>query len=1373
MNLKQICAFVMLLLCSAVVFAQTTNSSGNWSTAANWSSPSSVPINTSGTTGSPVSVVHAMTLNQNLSISTGVYHISADVTDITGGTNHTLSMSNSSYSATQSIFDVKVGTIKIDGSVTLNNSTIFVRSGATLMTGAVTLTAASRVTIEAGGTWIVTGNFTDNNTATGLITLNGLLQISGSYTSSAATSGVRIGPNPATTGQLLAGTTITSTNAGATIFGSTNNATGTFTSGRALACGASGNAYVSTISGGYSQYGACSFTTLTHSVTTGVVASRIWEVSTTGPGSGFSSTGVTTASFTSSPGQTVNKWYRVAYTISGCSGSPTLYSYPVLQYATSGTSTWVGGISTDWNNGANWSQGTVPDVYTDVIIPSGTTFVATSPGVGANIKSLTVNSGATLIASSGTIKLNCGIGLVNNGTISGSFNVEFVNGTQTISGSNKTTIRRLKVNNCSFTANADVDLVTEISFAGAANTVDFDGSSNDKVFAFMSTSQQPDNTARMAIVPSGTTLSGNVSYTRYTVKDGEHWSRFTVPLQNVPVSQFQVWHRVTGNFTGTDANYPNAPNNGTSMYDYDETVITDGWDADAANNLNDGYYHFPRVTNTETFVGGRGYWYFAYAYEPPLSLASTASWTVTGQPYVGNVGTTITHTNSSTVEDNDGWNFLGNPYISFIDLNAENGILNVDKITNVFAIWSINDRVYKYWNANTMIGANEGSRYVAPGQGFFVKVDPADGYGSWTLTFTEAAKVENPEGGGHYRKPGEENILRMHLTKNADPTYTEESVIHFETGATNGHDPFYDVKCFDTRSNTTPVPFGVSVSASGNEYAISAFALSTLVSSNYSVNTFASPSGTALTLEFEDIATFEDNVGLKLIDNVLSTTTAITSTNDTYTFTSVSNQSTPRFTLDFVTTHTVTGHSSAIVTTGGSYVITGTGFSTTLANQTVQFQTASGYVNGTITAATTTQLTVTVPAGVINGSYARVVKDGFTKYVPNALVVKVILTVRHRTYNPTTGTATIYYKKNSGSWTSLGAVDNSGTCSSYTITNLSQNDVITFAVEDASGNPVYYNSSTNDGCAHSQMYAGDGGARTGNPCSQRFATTIGNADYEVGLSINTSGHPSFGYNLLSCTPLTSVLTVYNTVQASTAYAAKTYYRVNGGSWTLGNSITGTSVSNFTINSLSVGDVIDFAVEDNSTSASIEYWATTGTTPPSSGTTYADNRAAGCTTYSGFSHTISSWGGNSVAMKVKGSGSGTNFTFCAPASYNLYINSTCQGSSSNYAVLYYRVNGGSWQSWTAVNSTACINSTLTGFVSGDFVEILAENASTSGAVNFLGNTTTGTNCQSSGSSAMSNRAEDCSMTKYSFTFGSAHEYRSIYVNVSGGNFLECL
>lgn len=83
---------------------------------------------------------------------------------------------------------------------------------------------------------------------------------------------------------------------------------------------------------------------------------------------------------------------------------------------------------------------------------------------------------------------------------------------------------------------------------------------------------------------------------------------------------------------------------------------------------------------------------------------------------------------------------------------------------------------------------------------------------------------------------------------------------------------------------------------------------------------------------------------------------------------------------------TFTSISPTSAVRNGSVILTGTGFSTTAASNTVVFTAASGTVNATPSAATATSLTVTVPATAISGSV--LVQTGGQSSSSRALEVK-------------------------------------------------------------------------------------------------------------------------------------------------------------------------------------------------------------------------------------------------------------------------------------------------------------------------------------------------------------------------------------------------
>ena len=98
--------------------------------------------------------------------------------------------------------------------------------------------------------------------------------------------------------------------------------------------------------------------------------------------------------------------------------------------------TWFGGKSTDWNTGANWCGGVIPDASTSVTIPSG----GNQPVIGAAgalCNNITINSGATLTIGGNTLTVS-GNWTNSGGTLAPNTGTVIFNGTadQTITGTN-------------------------------------------------------------------------------------------------------------------------------------------------------------------------------------------------------------------------------------------------------------------------------------------------------------------------------------------------------------------------------------------------------------------------------------------------------------------------------------------------------------------------------------------------------------------------------------------------------------------------------------------------------------------------------------------------------------------------------------------------------------------------------------------------------------------------------------------------------------------------------------------------------------------------------------------------------------------------
>lgn len=192
--------------------------------------------------------------------------------------------------------------------------------------------------------------------------------------------------------------------------------------------------------------------------------------------------------------------------------------------------------------------------------------------------------------------------------------------------------------------------------------------------------------------------------------------------------------------------------------------------------------------------------------------------TYTGTLNAGAQSFTTTYTGTGK-----GWNLVGNPYAASIDWMAATGWTKTN----------INDAMYVHVSSSTWaswvggVGNNEGTQYIAPGQGFFVEATAAG-----TLGMTDAVCVHNPTA---FFKNSEvvNNLIRLEVSGN---NYKDEMVVRFLPESTPGFDGDYDAHKFfgdvagaaqiyslgntslaiNTLPETSTVPVGIHSGANGN-----------------------------------------------------------------------------------------------------------------------------------------------------------------------------------------------------------------------------------------------------------------------------------------------------------------------------------------------------------------------------------------------------------------------------------------------------------------------------------------------------------------------------------------------------------------------------
>ncbi len=548
--------------------------------------------------------------------------------------------------------------------------------------------------------------------------------------------------------------------------------------------------------------------------------------------------------------------------------------------------------SQDISLAGNWTNNGTFTAGTGTVNFDGTSSIAGSSST--NFGNVTITG--TL---NGPSTLNVAGNFTNNGTFSRGTGTVVFNGasTQSIQGTSPTTFNNINVTNVS--GPPGVRVVTDQNLAGVLTlspnvTFDADGVSGTVVFTLLSSADAPTVDGAIATIPTGASVTGNVTVQRYmSIEGGSNspandngriYRYISSPVQTPAVSQIQPEIPVTGSFTGSSS--CTGCGSLQSMFAYDETVITDT-NGDTFVDLNDGYIDFPATVNSETLSNGRGYTIFVRGNINPVSGAGSALWDVRAPINSGtiNLNSFVSYTTSGNNPD-DGWNLVGNPYPSTIDWDAASGWTRT----------GINNATYMLDNGLTSpvfatyisgVGLNGGSRNIPIGQAFWVKSNG----GPIDFQMNENVKVAGTQS-TFFKSGSIDNLLRIAVVNGA---VRDESAIRFDAQAGVEFDSQLDAYKFKN-----PSAFNLStLTPGGLDLAVNALPmfdcqtevnlkLQDIQQGNYS-------------LEFSQFESFENPTRITLIDNFLQQTFDV-DTGEPYDFEVTANSETfaNRFSLKFL-----------------------------------------------------------------------------------------------------------------------------------------------------------------------------------------------------------------------------------------------------------------------------------------------------------------------------------------------------------------------------------------------------------------------------------------------------------------------------------------
>lgn len=474
------------------------------------------------------------------------------------------------------------------------------------------------------------------------------------------------------------------------------------------------------------------------------------------------------------------------------------------------------------------STGTSITPYTGEIVFDGTSVVTGEP----DFVNLRLTSGSMLTFPSDNINISGTLQFISGST----FNAN--NGTITFNGSTSQSISAggATLNNITIDkTGGDVTFSTALNLAGELTFASTTDLATGNGLALLSTSDGGSGNASIGAIPSGATVTGNITVQRF-MSAGENplFRYISSPVTNATVADWQDDFLISGTWTGADGISTDA-----SMFIYDETTLGD---------RNQGYMAYPDQTTgaaTDLLTPGVGFAAF-------VRSGSQEVIEVNGPINQGDFPTNISFTSDQGLTE-DGWNLIGNPYPASI--SWDNIVTRTGGGTGVSETVYITDNgsgtiSYRMWNGS--VGDVTFAGNIAQGQAFWVKAVSS----SPILTLFETDKTSAT--GSFYRTYEEApQVLEIVVRGSTNYDYT---AILLKEGSTSAYDPIPDgLKFLNEKINL------YTKASSGEELGINT--LSDFGCSNQFDLYLTDVDEGTYTFEFDKIESFSDEFEIKLIDN--------------------------------------------------------------------------------------------------------------------------------------------------------------------------------------------------------------------------------------------------------------------------------------------------------------------------------------------------------------------------------------------------------------------------------------------------------------------------------------------------------------------------
>jgi hypothetical protein len=524
---------------------------------------------------------------------------------------------------------------------------------------------------------------------------------------------------------------------------------------------------------------------------------------------------------------------------------------------------WNGTKSNNWNDPLNWTPNPVccgpNSCDANVLIPAGTNFSPTIIYGDVQTGDVTINNGATLTIQNNK-KLNVCKDFSGGGAnaiVSGGKVV--MNGTAVQNFSGISQIDTLELNN---SAGFSITGTTAIRYRLIPSKGIF--TTTGGTLKFLSTSASHIATIDFSAANTGS-INGNIVAERWVPVAGKNQHYITSPLNNLPLSQWGA--NGTAGFIIPTADCDETQTQSGSPYgtvfknheDQSASCALKGWEALVSGNAENGRGYSVYLDGHQT-LSINGAANFANSYT--LAGLSNTGW--------------ATHTSKQGRPMSAGWNLIGNPYLSIINLNPQ------PDFDAQVAIWQTSGPFSGTYQT-LMMGTNA---VIPPFQGFIVHKTGV-GISSFSIHRTDC--VNAPSTLPNFYKTGNDATLSITITGNG---FADKTAILFNGNATADFDPLLDANKIHSRLGQPTL-----YTLSGLQH----MAINTFpgVTETKTVPLSLEPGANGLfTLQFDSLHTFSPSCLIMLEDKTTATWTNIRYQN-TYSFQANVNDNWDRFLLHF------------------------------------------------------------------------------------------------------------------------------------------------------------------------------------------------------------------------------------------------------------------------------------------------------------------------------------------------------------------------------------------------------------------------------------------------------------------------------------------